>query len=154
MANFLDVTHVAVRVAGELRAAEAFYRGLFELEVAWREPVPEGLAFDAPFEAYLDAGTIPVITMLQSGALRLSLVSNEPAATSGPIDHIGLQVTPDFLLRVRERATAGNFRIIANRHGELLDFIDRFDVEWELDTRSFADPAAILEAKLGRDRGG
>ena len=37
-----------------------------------------------------------------------------------------------------------------DREGELFDFVDGFGVEWELDTRSFTNPRAIVEAKRAR----
>ena len=154
MSGFLDVTHVALNVSGGLREAEDFYCRLLGLRVAWREPVPDGVAFDAPWDDFVTGGTEPQIAMLHEGALRLSVTADGSSLTSGVINHVGLQVTAEQLSAIRHRVIDAGYRTVAHRAGELLDFIDPYGVEWELDTRSFEDPQRILEAKLGRPRGG
>lgn len=147
---FIDVTHVAIRVSGHLRDAEAAYAGLFGLAVSWREPVPRDAPFDLSWEELDAAGVEPRIVMLHSGAFRLTISRTDDMPGHGPIEHVGLQVAPESLAAIAERVHASRLQAVAERPGELLDFIDWFGVEWELDTRSFANPRAIVEAKRAR----
>jgi catechol 2,3-dioxygenase-like lactoylglutathione lyase family enzyme len=150
--TYLDVTHIAIGVPAPLREAEAFYAELFDLEVAWREPVPDGAPFDLPWEELDAAGSRPTIVLLHRGAFRLAVTEEHGAAGPRGIGHVGLQASPEQLRAVRMRARAAGFDVVADREGELFDFVDRFGIEWELDTRSHADPRAIVEQK--RRRGG
>jgi hypothetical protein len=147
---FLAVTHVTVSVPGPLREAESYYCSLFDLSVAWREPVPDGAPFDLPWEALGQAGAEPVIALLHSGEFRLAVTVSRTPLSRGVLDHVGLQVALETLRAVRERALGLGVQVVSSREDELFDFIDRFGAEWELDTRSFADPTAIVEMK--RDR--
>lgn len=152
---YLDVTHITIRVPLNLRAAERFYAELFDLEVSWREPVPDGAPFDLPWEALDAAGIAPEISLLHRGAFRLAIVPATPGETgNSPIDHVGLQVSVEQLRRVRDRAIQQGFKVVADREEELFDFVDPFGVEWELDVRSFANPRSIVEAKRDRLRTG
>ncbi len=152
MSPYLDVTHIALHVASDLRSAEEFYRRLFDLAVSWREPVPPDAPFDLSWEDHARAGSTPEITMLHSGALRVSVIGDGPEVTSrAPIEHVGVQVAVEQLRTVRERAISAGLHVITDRPDELFDFIDPYWVEWELDTRSFADPLAIVEAKRRRE---
>jgi catechol 2,3-dioxygenase-like lactoylglutathione lyase family enzyme len=153
MQTYLDVTHIAIGARDNLRAAEAYYCELFDLEVAWREPVPDDAPFDLSWEELATAGVQPVIVLLHAGVLRIAVV--EAAARferPGPIEHVGVQVSAEQLTRVRDRVLAQQLQLVSDRPGELLDFIDRYGVEWELDTRSFANPVAIMEQKRERAR--
>ncbi len=153
MGRYLDVTHIAVEVDCDLREAEQFYCDLFDLTVAWREPVPDDAPFDLPWEDLLAAGVQPEITMLHDGAFRLTVVSTPGRpARAGVIGHVGLQISVDQLRLVRTRSREMGFTVVADREGELFDFVDRFGMEWELDTRSFAEPVAIVEQKRQRSR--
>jgi hypothetical protein len=60
------------------------------------------------------------------------------------------QLAVEQLNLVRARAQVRGYRVITDRPDELFDFIDAYGVEWELDTRSFANPLAIVEAKRTR----
>jgi catechol 2,3-dioxygenase-like lactoylglutathione lyase family enzyme len=153
MAPYLDVTHIAVRVPDSLRTAEEYYCALFDLRVSWREPAPDGAPLDLPWEALDEAEVHPEIVMLHAGALRISILeASSTAAGAGLIEHVGVQVTAEQLERVGARVHAQELRIINERPGEILDFVDRYGVEWELDTRSFANPVTIVEEKRQRAR--
>jgi catechol 2,3-dioxygenase-like lactoylglutathione lyase family enzyme len=102
--SYLDVTHIAVNVP-DLREAEAFYCDLFGLEVAWRDC--EGAA--SPFATWdqLDAVQAqPAVIMLWRDVFKLALGAEPASRTStGALSHIGLQVTPERLVSIRERVT-------------------------------------------------
>lgn len=150
--DYVDVTHIAVSVAGDLESAERYYCELFDLRVAWREPVPGDAPFTLSREELSKAGVIPEIAMLANGAFRLTVVSSEDAVSpNGLINHIGLQVSEAQLIRVRQRVREQSLQVVAEREDELFDFIDAHGVEWELDTRSFADPLAIVLQKRQRE---
>ena len=153
MERYLAVTHTTVSVTGDLRVAEEFYRWLFDLDVAWREPTPAGQAWDRPWSDIEASGPVPEITFLHSGAFRLAVVVGEPRER-GVIDHVGFQVSQAQLAVVRGRALERGFFVINDRPGEIFDFVDVHGVEWELDTRSFADPVAIVEAKRMHEAAG
>lgn len=150
--DYVDVTHIAVSVAGDLESAERYYCQLFDLAVVWREPVPDDAPFALSREELASAGVVPEIAMLANGAFRLTVVSSVDAVSpNGLINHIGLQVSHEQLIRVRQRAREQSLQVVAEREDELFDFIDAHGVEWELDTRSFRDPLAIVLQKRERE---
>jgi hypothetical protein len=92
----------------------------------------------------------PYITMLHSGEFRFAVTVATTYLPRGVIDHLGLQVDADTLVAVRERALGLGVEVVSSRDDELFDFIDRFGAEWDLDTRSFGNPLAIVEQKRRR----
>ena len=155
--RYHDVTHVNLNVR-DLVAAEALYTALFDMAVVWREPVPDELSVDAPRAAIESAGVTPTLAFLRRDAFRLALTEHpdlgEPAEV-GPslLDHVGLQVSEDELRAVGARARERGCTIVAERAGELLVLVDPLGARWELDTRSYDDPAAIAEAARRRRAG-
>jgi catechol 2,3-dioxygenase-like lactoylglutathione lyase family enzyme len=150
---YLDVTHIGICVQASLREAEAFYCQLFDLHVSWREPVPDDAPFDLSWEELDRAGCQPTIVLLHSDAFRLAITERpDEQSDPGPITHIGLQASVDQLRAVRARALGAGYAVLGDRPDELFDFVDPFGVEWELDTRSFSNPRAIVEAKRQRER--
>jgi hypothetical protein len=153
LTDYLDVTHIALEVHADLREAESYYCELFDLQLSWREPVPSNAPFDLPWDQIEAAGLQPEIVLVASGAFRLAIESSAAPRRGGPVSHIGLQVTVDQLRRVSGRARQRHYRVINERKDEIFDFVDRYGMEWELDTRSFANPRLIVEQKRERERG-
>ncbi len=140
---FIEVSHIAINVP-DLRAAEAYYCGLFDLQVAWRDSGGAASMF-ATWEQIDEAGAVPEVVMLWNGGFRLALAVATEIPTSEPqrVDHIGLQASLEQLRAVRRRVTSEGLTVVTERDGELLIFHDRYGYPWELDTRSFADPRVI-----------
>jgi catechol 2,3-dioxygenase-like lactoylglutathione lyase family enzyme len=113
-------THIALRVE-RLREAEAFYCGLFGLEVAWREAetpdgwytLPDWAGWDEAAGAGIDLG----IVMLYGDGLRLALEAVETVAANGQLSHVGILCDEDDLqlLRVVAAGAGCDLRSIAGR---------------------------------------
>jgi catechol 2,3-dioxygenase-like lactoylglutathione lyase family enzyme len=143
---YVAVTHVALQVS-DLREAERYYTELLDLEVAWRDSDGKASLF-ATWDEIDAAGAVPVVVMVYRDNLRIALAEPETEAytQTGRIGHFGLQVSPEQLKTVRERARRLGLRVTGERDDELFVFTDAYGVQWELDTRSFADPIAIGRA--------
>src|SRR6266498_571663 len=102
-----SVTHLALRVE-RLRDAEAFYRGLFAMEVAFREAetpdgwwtLPQSAGWDDAERAGIDLGLV----MLYRDGIRLALEAADAVAADGQLSHVGVFVDEDELTRLRARS--------------------------------------------------
>jgi catechol 2,3-dioxygenase-like lactoylglutathione lyase family enzyme len=148
-----EFTHVALRVA-RLRAAEALYRELFGLNVAFREAdTPEGWAMlpeSADWDDAERAGIQLGLVMLQGESLRLALEAADSVATDGQLSHVGVRVDETELARLRETAARLGCEIVTDRPQALV-FDDPIGVRWELNTFAYDDPhGQSTGARLGR----
>jgi len=148
-----SVTHVALRVE-RLREAETFYRGLFALEVAFREAetpdgwstLPESADWDDAERAGIDLGLV----MLYQGGLRLALEAADAVAEDGQLSHVGVFVDEDELTRLRRGAADLGCEIVLDR-AQALTFNDPFGVRWELNSFPYDDPPTLSTgARAGR----
>ncbi|MPZ24412.1 MAG: hypothetical protein GEU28_12960 [Dehalococcoidia bacterium] len=140
--KYVDSTHIALRFT-DLRAAESYYRELFDLDVAWRDTKGTASMF-ATWEEIDAAGVQPWITALHCDNLRLTIETgggSEPRASLG-LDHVGLHVSQDQLRRVQERAAALGLDVKTETERFFI-FHDRYGLKWELDTHSHADIVAM-----------
>lgn len=132
--GYRAIDHVALRVT-DLRAAEAYYRRLFGLKVAFREAVaqdgwrtlPPGVGWDEAERAGIELGLV----FLSRGPFRLALEGTEAALEGGRLAHICLDADPKELDALRERAMEMGCRVMLDRPGYLI-FADAFGVHWEV----------------------
>ncbi len=148
-----SVTHLALRVE-RLREAEAFYRGLFAMEVAFREAetpdgwwtLPQSAGWDDAERAGIDLGLV----MLYRDGIRLALEAADAVAADGQLSHVGVFVDEDELTRLRASAADAGCRIVQDR-AQALVFDDPFGVRWELNTFPYDDPPSLSTgARAGR----
>ncbi len=140
-----SVTHLALRVE-RLRDAEAFYRGLFAMEVAFREAetpdgwwtLPQSAGWDDAERAGIDLGLV----MLYRDGIRLALEAADAVAADGQLSHVGVFVDEDELTRLRASAADAGCRIVQDR-AQALVFDDPFGVRWELNTFPYDDPPSL-----------
>ncbi len=140
-----SVTHLALRVE-RLREAEAFYRGLFAMEVAFREAetpdgwwtLPQSAGWDDAERAGIDLGLV----MLYRDGIRLALEAADAVAADGQLSHVGVFVDEDELTRLRASAADAGCRIVQDR-AQALVFDDPFGVRWELNTFPYDDPPSL-----------
>jgi catechol 2,3-dioxygenase-like lactoylglutathione lyase family enzyme len=146
-------THVAIRVE-RLREAEAFYCGLLELKVAWREAetpqgwstLPDSAGWDDAERAGIDLGVV----MLYRDGLRLALEAAESVSKDGQLSHVGLFGDEDELQRLRERAGGARCEVVVDREQTLI-FDDPFGVRWEVNSFAYDDPPSMSTgARTGR----
>jgi catechol 2,3-dioxygenase-like lactoylglutathione lyase family enzyme len=138
-------THVALRVES-VRVAEAFYRELFALEVAFREvetaegwwTVPSGAEWAEIEGAGVDVGLV----MLFRDGFRLALEAVSQVSRDGLLSHVGLHVDEQELQRLRECAPAAGCEIVLDRERALI-IDDPFGVRWELNTFAYDDPPSL-----------
>ena len=146
-------THVALRVK-RLREAEAYYRTLFALEVAWREAeTPDGwgtLPESADWDDAERAGIQLGIVMLHRDGFRLALEAADEVSGAGHLSHLGVFVDEQELRRVRETAASSGCTVVVDREQALI-IDDRFGVRWELNTFAYDDPPSMSTgARTGR----
>jgi len=148
-----EFTHVALRVE-QLRAAEAFYRSLFSLEVAFREAeMADGwrtLPLSADWKDAEQAGVVLGLVMLYRGGFRLALEAADSVSENGRLDHIGVFIEEEDLDGIRGRAAELGCRIVLDRPQALI-LDDPFDVRWELNSFPYHDPPNLSTgARTGR----
>jgi len=128
----ISLRHVALFVP-DLRAAEAYYQPLFEMQLIGREAqLDDGLWFTLPFDKSWEDAEAAGITLgmlaLRQGAFVLALVKGE--VPSGQVYAIGLSLSEAEIAGVRARlppegavlkASAGN-----------LAFRDPYGITWQL----------------------
>jgi catechol 2,3-dioxygenase-like lactoylglutathione lyase family enzyme len=146
-------THIALRVE-RLREAEAFYRELFSLDVAFREAeMPDGWRTLPPSADWDDAersGAALGLVMLYGGGLRLALEAADGVSADGTLDHVGVWVDEQELERLRTTAPALSCRVIVDRPQALI-LDDPYGVRWELNSFPYEDPPAMSTgARTGR----
>ena len=146
-------THVALRVK-RLREAEAYYRKLFALEVAWREAdTPDGwgtLPASADWGDAERAGFQLDLVMLHRDGFRLALEAADTVAGAGQLSHLGVFVDEQELSRLRETAASAGCKIVVDREQALI-IDDPFGVRWELNTFAYDDPPSMSTgARIGR----
>ena len=148
--RYFDVTHIAVNVPA-LRQAEAYYCGLFGLEVAWRDSEGAASMF-ATWDELDAAGVEPEVVLLWRDAFRLALARGAGNGAPGAVglNHAGLQVSRETLSAVRDRVLTTGERAQDAGSGVGFSFADRYGVRWELDTRSYTDPREIIRQKAER----
>jgi catechol 2,3-dioxygenase-like lactoylglutathione lyase family enzyme len=138
-------THVALRVE-RLREAEAFYCGLFALEVAFREAetlegwrtVPAG----ADWEDVEGAGVEVGLVMLSRDGFRVALEAVKRVSRDGLLSHVGVYADEQELERLRACAAAAGCEIVLDRERALI-IDDPFGVRWELNTFAYDDPSSL-----------
>jgi catechol 2,3-dioxygenase-like lactoylglutathione lyase family enzyme len=146
-------THLALRVQ-RLRDAEAFYRELFALEVAFRETeTPEGwltLRASTDWDDVEDAGIDLGLVMLYRDGLRLALEVGDEVADAGRLSHVGVFVDQDEFKRIRAAAEGLGCEIFGDDQRALI-IDDPFGVRWELNSFPYEDPSSLSTgARAGR----
>ncbi len=148
-------THLALRVQ-RLRAAEAFYRELFALEVAFREAeTPEGgwltLRASADWDDAEEAGVDLGLVMLYRDGLRLALEAADAVeAVTSRLSHVGVFVDEDEFKRIRAASERLDCEIV-NDNQRALVIDDPFGVRWELNSFQYDDPPSLSTgARAGR----
>lgn len=141
----MDYRHVALVVA-ELRAAEAFYRDVFEMTVLGRETWGEdgrtyALRPDKGWDDAIDAGVEIGFVALRRDNVTLALMAGE--ATTGQVFALGLVMDTDEIARVRQRIADGS---VAVDEPDYLEFFDPFGLRWQLTTtRDFLHAGQIAD---------
>ena len=146
-------THLALRVQ-RLREAEAFYRELFALDVAFREAeTPEGwltLQPSADWDAAEAAGIDLGLVMLYRDGLRLALEVADVTPQSGRLSHVGVFVDGDEFERIRAVSERLGCEIVGDDPRALV-IDDPFGIRWELNSFPYDDPPSLSTgARAGR----
>ncbi len=150
--RFRGVTHIALRVQA-IREAEAFYRGLFGLSVAWREALVgdtwRTLPEDADWDDAEAAGIILRLVMLYDRGFALALEASDDATPGGRLSHLGLQVNAEELDRLRRVASEAGCAVTVHRAAVVI-IDDPYGVRWEVTSDTYDDPPLTSSgARLG-----
>lgn len=135
-----SIRHLALFVP-DLRAAEAYYRPLFEMQLIGREArLDDGLWYTLPFDAAQDkpfdkgwddaeaAGVALGMLALRKGEFVLALFQGD--APPGQVFAIGLHMPEDEVARVRARLSA-DAEVLEDRPGNLV-FRDPCQIIWQI----------------------
>jgi catechol 2,3-dioxygenase-like lactoylglutathione lyase family enzyme len=147
-------THLALRVE-RLREAEAFYRELFLLDVAFREAeTPEGWRTLAPEADWADAEAAGVelgLVMLYRDGFRLALEGVDRVSALGRLSHVGVYADESELSRLHDRVEGAGCKVITFDPERSLLIDDPLGVRWELNTFAYDDPPRLSTgARTGR----
>ncbi len=145
-------THIALFIT-PLRQAEAFYRTLFGLEVAFREAeMADGWYTLPPHAGWSDAEAAGIqigLSILYRDAFTLAL-EDSPSGEGGRLSHIGVQVDAQDLERLRTLVPGQGCQIVQNG-ASILVFDDPYGVRWEMTTSLYDDLRRLSTgARTGR----
>ncbi|MCH8152615.1 MAG: VOC family protein [Planctomycetes bacterium] len=151
--NCQSVTHIALGV-GDLQKAEALYRNLFRLKVAFREAeTSDGWRTLPQDKSWADAQAAGIeldMVMLHRDGLVLALAKTDTLAIGGTPDHIGLQVDEEELVRLRKQAANLECELVGD-HPKGFILHDPLRVRWEITTTPYNDPPSLSNgARKGR----
>ena len=151
--NCQSVTHIALRVE-DLQKGEALYRNLFGLQVAFREAkTSDGWRTLPQDKSWADgqaAGIELDMVMLHRDGLVLALAKVDAPAIGGSLDHIGLQVDEEELVRLRKQAANLECELVGD-HPKGFILHDPLRVRWEITTTPYNDPPSLSNgARKGR----
>lgn len=144
----MSMTHVAIVIEPErMQEAEAFYRQLFGMEVAFRETMtPAGwatLPSDVDIWSYAQERNINVgLIMLYHGGLSIDLEARAVPHGIGRFSHTGLHVASDELALIKNRARECNCTKTYDA-AHMIVFNDPFGMRWEVTTLAYDKPSAL-----------
>lgn len=142
----MSMTHVAMRVEnGELKAAEAFYRRLLDLRVAFRETMTEDGWRTLPEDGwtYAERNGVDVgLVMLFRGGFAIDLEARPVPEGRGRFSHVGLHVDDAELGDIRARAHAMGCEVTYDQP-HMVVFNDPYGMRWEVTNLSYDDPYAL-----------
>jgi hypothetical protein len=144
----ISMTHVAIVIEqAKLEQAEAFYRRIFHMDVAFRETMTDKgwatLPHDSDAWALAkDQGIQIGLIMLYKGGLAIDLEARPVPNGRGPFSHTGLHVNGQELEMIRQRAKDTGCSITFDVP-HMVVFDDVFGMRWEVTTLSYADPYAL-----------
>jgi len=126
------IRHIALFVP-DLRAAEAYYRPLFEMQLIGREAqLDDGLWYTLPFDKSWEeaeaAGIELGMLALRNGEFVLALIRGE--APQGQVFAIGLSMPEEEIARVRGRLPADVE--VYEDSADRLAFRDRYRIIWQI----------------------
>jgi catechol 2,3-dioxygenase-like lactoylglutathione lyase family enzyme len=126
------LSHIAL-VVHDLRAAEDYYRQLFDMTVIGREaPLSDGMWYALPvdkgWDDALGAGVDLAMVALRVDDFVLALFQGE--AVPGQVFAIGLRMPTTEIARLRDRLPAG--AVILEDRPDGLGFLDRYRINWQV----------------------
>ena len=121
-------------VVSDLRAAEAYYRTVFDMELIGREALlADGLWYTLPFDKDWDdaqaAGVALGMLALRRGGFALALFAGE--ASPGQVFAVGLAMSPEEVANVRSHLPDDT---PAHGEGTRLEFRDPYGILWQIST--------------------
>lgn len=126
-------------VVADLRAAERYYRSLFDMELIGREAeLADGLWYTLPFDKGWDEAEAAGIE-LDTLALRKDefvLVLMKGNAPSGQVSVIGLQLPTEELVEVRARLPRE--AQVSEAAPDYLEFRDAYQITWQISDSAVA----------------
>ena len=120
-------------VVADLRAAEAYYRSVFDMELVGREaPGEDGqwytLPFDKDWDDAIAAGIELRMLALRKDEFVLALFAGD--APGGQVYMIGLSMSPAEIAAVRSRLPADTY--LRTDAPARLDFRDPYGITWQI----------------------
>lgn len=148
---YIDGVHHLVLLVDEVPNGESYYEALFNLEVLFREGALDGepgtVPDDVSWEEALERGVTPYMSFLGRDELYLAVAGAEDQQGTGRLDHIALAVDNEAFDAITERADSFGCDVEENAPHHRV-FLDRYNVEWELNAKPRPPGRAFKEIDL------
>lgn len=148
---YIDGVHHLVLLVDDVPNGESYYRELFDLEVLFREGALDGEPGTVPDEVSwdeaLDGGVTPYMSFLGQDELYVAVASAEGQQGTGRLDHIALAVDDEAFEAITEHADSLGCDVEENAPHHRV-FLDRYNVEWELNAKPRPPGQAFEELDL------
>lgn len=147
----IDGVHHVVLLVDDVPDGESYYRELFNIDVLFREAAlddePGTVPEDVTWEEALERGVRPYMSFLGRDEFYMAVASADGQRGTGRLDHIALAVDDDAFDEIPERADSLDCHVDQNAPHHRT-FIDRYDVEWELNAKPRPPGQAFEELAL------
>ncbi|WP_336361775.1 VOC family protein [Haladaptatus sp. ZSTT2] len=143
--------HHLVLLVDDVPGGESYYKELFDLELLFREAALDGepgtVPDDLSWDEALREGVTPYMSFLGRDEFYLAVAGASDQQGTGRLDHIALAVDEEAFDAITERANTLGCNVEENAPHHRI-FLDRYDVEWELNAKPRPPGQAFDELDL------
>ncbi|SEP12951.1 hypothetical protein SAMN04487948_11581 [Halogranum amylolyticum] len=143
--------HHLVLLVDDVPDGESYYKELFDLGILFREAAFDGergtVPDDVSWNEALQKGVTPYMSFLGRDGFYLAVAGASGQQGTGRLDHIALAVDERAFDTITERADALGCNVEENAPHHRV-FLDRYDVEWELNAKPRPPGQAFDELNL------
>ncbi|WP_254547202.1 VOC family protein [Halomarina pelagica] len=148
---YVNGVHHLVLSVDDVPDGESYYRELFDLAVLFREAGIDGdpgtVPDDVSWEEAINRGVTPYMSFLGRDEFYMAVADISDQQGTGRLDHIALAVDDEAFDEITERADSLGCNVEENAPHHRV-FLDRYDVEWELNANPRPPERAFDELDL------
>lgn len=134
----IDGLHHVVLLVDDVPDGESYYQELFDLDVLFREASLAGEPGTVPdhvtWTEAIDEGVTPLMSFLGRDEFFMAVAGANGQEGTGRLEQIALAVDDEAFERITERAESLGCEVEENAPHHRI-FVDRNDVEWELNAK-------------------